>query len=225
MSAARSSSCMNGTPVLPLLQRSHNQSSLRWIVLRDTMIYLLGEDKGHSVSHRILEVGPVSLTNDDPQTPVRIVAEQFAGFQDAVIAASSTKKRRVRFSEKTTSQPLPHFTEEERTQRWNMPEDTARIHAHNRMLVCRARRGIAIDENVDTLRGLEKQLRGNKPSRRYQESVVVVMETQDEFWDEENDAEGQELIASLYTTISRESAAEAVLTGIRDEIEAKQSMR
>lgn len=139
-------------------------------------------------------------------------------------ATKSSTRRKVKFSESIQSYSVPpctEFTANEISQCWNTPQDAARISAHNRLLVESAWKGQVIDEIKDSLRGLEKQLGGNKPSRRYQESVVIVMETQDEFWFEEDDFKSSEIISSLYRTISRESAAEAELTGLRDAAEAR----
>jgi len=191
------------------------------------MIYLLAEDKGCTVGQHFLEAGAVPTT-DDSETTLRINADQFFGFPDTTKLSPVTRKRRVRFSTTVGYEAVPHYTEftpTEIEQCWNTPEDISSIHAKNRALVTHALRGGKIDEKMDTLRGLEKQLRGNKPSRRFQESLVVVLETQEEFWCDEETDEGSELIRSLYGTISRESAAEALLVGLCDEREAMTTER
>ena len=137
--------------------------------------------------------------------------------------------RRVHFASTLRHvRPVPHFSEltpEERRLCWNTQEDAVRILRENRALVEKVGRGISIDEEMESLRGLEKQLRGNRPSHRYQETMVVVLEAQHEFGyddceEEEDRAELEEMIASLYQTISEESALEACSVGQRDWADA-----
>lgn len=137
---------------------------------------------------------------------------------------SSTRKRRVRFVENAETYEIPHFstyTPSEKSRCWNNTEDFARIHARNHRLVAKALKGETIDQDKDTLRGLENFLKGSKASRRYQEFVVVVLETQDELWYEEDYFEElSQTIAALGGAISHESALEAARIGRQDEEDA-----
>jgi hypothetical protein len=185
------------------------------------MIFL-ADDNSCTLGYSFLDVGSES-------GPDGGASQGSLNFKDECIdrVVLSKSEPRVQFSGSLKVQSVPHsseFTQQEISQCWITPQDVARINAENRGLVEKASKGELIDEENDSLRGLEKQLRGNKPSRRYQESVVVVMESQDEFWFEEDDFESCKMISSLYWTISRESAADAASIGLQDAKEARKQL-
>lgn len=138
--------------------------------------------------------------------------------------ARRTRRRRIIFSDDHTVHQIPNrreMTSEEKSKCWYSPEETDKMQACNSQLVTRALAGESIDRRLHSLRGLEKQLRGNKSSPRFQEALTVVLETQDEFWCDQDTNGAWDLIASLYQTISRESASDAHLKARKDEKSAK----
>ncbi len=188
------------------------------------MIILHGDSETYPVNHR----GPILELSLTPELDAQVGSKEV--YVDGSLNRKVSKlERRVRFSDDVTVHDLPHystFTPSELRCCWNTAEDMFRIHFSNRMLVAQAMKGEMLDEDQDSLRGLEHQLRGNESSRRHQESVVVVLETQEEFWDEADGVEELcETMFLLYGTISQESAAEAALIGQNDAREAKRVSR
>ena len=185
------------------------------------MIILHSDEKTYPVD-RSAPLFEVSSTADrEEQLTVRSDKAFTSSPSDV---GASTRRRRVRFVEDTVTHEIPHcstYSPSEKYRCWNNAEDFARIHASNHKLVAMALQGEAIDNENETLRGLENLLKGSKGSRRYQEFVVVVLETQDELWYEEDCFEElSQTILSLGWTISNESALEASRIGQQDKEDA-----
>lgn len=185
------------------------------------MIILHSDEKTYPVDRRapLFEVSPTAVREE--QVVVR-ANKEYANSSTQL--GASTRQRRVRFLEDTLTHEIPHFstyTPSEKHRCWNNAEDFARIHASNHKLVATALKGEPLDEKSETLRGLENILKGSKSSRRYQEFVVVVLETQDELgYDDDCFEELTLTIVSLGWMISHESAMEAARIGHQDEVDA-----
>lgn len=187
------------------------------------MIILHADGKTYPVNH-CCPVVDLSLDRDE-EIQLKSKVEYI---DDSLNRKVSDTHRRVHFSGRNTIHPVPRlstFSLDERRRCWITADDMCRIHSNNRMLVAKTLKGETIDIDKDSIRGLENQLRGNKPSRRHQESIVVVLETQDEFWeDEDGHDELSETIFLLYRPISEESASEAASIGLQDERKAYNSL-
>ena len=150
------------------------------------MIILHSDEKTYPVD-RCTPLFEVSSTADGEE---RLTVRSDKAFTSSPSeGGASARQRRVRFLDDTVTHKIPHcstYSPSEKYLCWNNAEDFARIHARNHKLVAKALKGETIDNENETLRGLENLLKGSKGSRRYQEFVVVVLEAQDEFWYEED---------------------------------------
>ena len=183
----------------------------------ETMIILHSDEETYPVD-RCAPLFEVSATTEREEQS-RIKKEFDSSSSHG--GASTPRTTRVSFLDDVVTHEIPHFstyTPSEKHRCWNNAEDFARIHVSNHKLVAKVLKGETIDQESETLRGLENLLRGSKTSRRHQEFVVIVLETQDELlYEEDYFEELTQTIFLLGGTISHESAMEAARVGQRDE--------
>lgn len=190
------------------------------------MIILHSDEETYPVDRcaPLFEVSPTADREEQVRTKKEVATTTTGSSSSSQTGTSATRTTRVRFLEDIVTHKIPHFstyTQSEKHSCWNNADDFAMIHASNHKLVAKVLNGETIDKDSDTLRGLENFFKGSKASRRYQEFVVVVLETQDELWYEEDCFEElTQTIFSLCWSISHESALEAARVGRQDEEDA-----